>query len=91
MINWKIRIGDKSFWMALIPSVLVLIEAVAAMLGFTVQMEGVGEKLLEAVRALFVVLGIIGIVRDPTTPGLEDSQRALQYVQPGVLPDTSEE
>lgn len=86
MINWKIRIGDKNFWMALIPSVLVLVEAVAAAIGFSIQLDGIAERLLEAVRALFVVLGIIGIVRDPTTPGMGDSARAMQYVEPGVLP-----
>ena len=33
-INWKVRIANKDFWLTLIPAVLLLIQAVAAPLGF---------------------------------------------------------
>ncbi|MBQ6317144.1 MAG: hypothetical protein IJI13_06445 [Oscillospiraceae bacterium] len=33
-------------------------------------------------RALFAVLVILGIVVDPTTDGLGDSERAMSYEEP---------
>lgn len=91
MINWKIRIMDKTFWVLLIPAMLTLIQAVAAVFGFALDLGDVGNRLLAVVEALFLVLGIIGIVRDPTTPGVDDSQRAMRYVEPGVLPEATKE
>lgn len=82
MINWKVRIKNKNFWMALIPAVLILIQVVAAVFGITLDLSDLGEKLLAVVNALFVVLAILGIVTDPTTAGVGDSQRAMSYEKP---------
>ena len=82
MINWKVRIKNKNFWLAIIPAVLLLIQAVAAIFGFTLNLSDVGAKLLDVVNATFVVLAIIGVVTDPTTEGVGDSERALRYEKP---------
>ena len=82
MINWKVRIKNKAFWMALIPAVLLLIHAVAAVFGIALDLSDLGEKLLAVVEALFVVLAILGIVTDPTTAGVGDSDRAMTYEKP---------
>ncbi len=82
MINWKVRIKNRNFWIALIPAVLVLIQVVAAVFGITLDLSDLGEKLLEVVNALFVVLAILGIVNDPTTAGVGDSDRAMTYEKP---------
>lgn len=82
MINWKVRIKNKSFWLALIPAVLLLIQAVAALFGFELDLDFLGERLLAVVNALFVVLTILGVVVDPTTQGVGDSERALGYDEP---------
>ena len=82
MINWKVRIKNKSFWLALIPAVLLLIQAVAALFGFELDLDFLGERLLTVVNALFVVLTILGVVVDPTTQGVGDSERALGYDEP---------
>lgn len=81
-INWKVRIANKNFWMALIPAVLLLIQAVAAVFGYTLDLGDLGNKLLAVVEAVFLVLGIIGIVNDPTTQGLSDSKKAMGYITP---------
>lgn len=81
-INWTVRIKNKAFWAALIPAVLLLIQVVAAVFGFTLDLGDMGEKLLAVVNALFAVLAILGIVTDPTTEGLGDSQQALTYEMP---------
>ena len=82
MINWRVRIKNKAFWLALIPAVLLLIQVVAAVFGFTIDLNDLGGKLLAVVDAVFVVLTILGIVADPTTKGISDSERAMKYDKP---------
>ena len=82
MINWKVRAKNRVFWVALIPAAILLIQAVAAVFGFTIDLSGMSDKLLAVVNAVFVVLSIVGVVADPTTNGLEDSSLALSYDAP---------
>ena len=82
MINWKVRIKNKQFWMALIPALALLVQAVAAVFGFTLDLNTLVGKLLAVVDAVFAVLVILGIVVDPTTGGIGDSNRALTYLKP---------
>lgn len=81
-INWKVRVKNKAFWMSFIPAVLLLIQVVAATFGFTLDLGDLGNKLLAVVDAAFCVLTILGVVTDPTTEGISDSQRALTYMKP---------
>ena len=82
MINWRVRIKNKNFWLAIIPAVILLIQAVANVFGITIDLGDMGSKLIELVNTVFVVLAIIGVVTDPTTEGVGDSQRALTYDKP---------
>ena len=82
MINWKVRIKNKMFWLTLIPAVLLLVQVVAAVFGYTLDLGDLGNKLLAVVNALFGVLALLGIVTDPTTAGLSDSAQALTYEKP---------
>lgn len=82
MINWKVRIKNKNFWIALIPALLLLVQVVAAVFGFTLDLGELGNKLLAVVNAVFAVLSILGIVTDPTTQGITDSNLALTYDEP---------
>lgn len=82
MINWKVRIKNDKFWIALIPAVLLLVQAVAAVFGFSLDLSELGDRLLAVVNALFAVLTILGVVADPTTEGIGDSERALTYDEP---------
>ena len=81
-INWKVRIKNKMFWIALIPAVLLLVQTVCSVFGVELDFGNLQDKLLAVVNALFAVLVILGIVADPTTEGLKDSQRALTYEKP---------
>lgn len=81
-INWIVRIKNKAFWLAIIPAVLLLIQAVAAVAGFQLDFGDISEKLIAVVNAVFVVLSILGIVTDPTTDGIGDSTRAMTYTTP---------
>ena len=81
-INWKVRIKSKTFWLAVIPAVLLLIHAVAAVFGYTLDLGDLGNRLVDVVNTLFAVLTMIGVVTDPTTAGISDSQQALTYTEP---------
>ena len=52
MINWKVRIKNKNFWIALIPAVLLLVQVIAAVFGYTLNLGELGDKLLAVVNAL---------------------------------------
>ena len=81
-INWIVRIKNKTFWYAFVPAVLVLIQTVAALFGYVLDLGDLGNKILAIVEAVFVVLSILGIVIDPTTKGVSDSTQALTYTEP---------
>ena len=81
-INWKIRIKNKVFWLALVPAVLLLVQVVAAVFGIDLNLDALGDKLLAVVNALFAVLTILGVVTDPTTVGISDSRQAMEYDKP---------
>ena len=81
-INWIVRIKNKAFWLAIIPAVLLLIQAVADVIGYQLDFGDISDKLIAVVNAVFVVLSILGIVVDPTTADFGDSTRALTYTTP---------
>ena len=82
MINWKVRAKQKWFWLALIPAMIVLIQAVAAVFGYSLDLTAMGERLVAVIESVFMVFGILGIVVDPTTEGIEDSKLAMTYQEP---------
>ena len=82
MINWKVRFANKAFWVAFVPAILLLIQVVAAVFGYALDLGDLGNKLLAVVNALFAVLALLGIVTDPTTAGVSDSAQALTYEKP---------
>ena len=86
MINWKVRIRNKQFWLSLIPALAMVAQAVAALFGFTIDLTTLTGKIVAVVDAVFVVLAILGIVVDPTTAGVGDSARAMRYEEPWVDP-----
>ena len=81
-INWKVRIKNKVFWVAFIPAILMLIKTVANVFGFNLDMVDIEGNLLSVVEAIFLVLGIVGVITDPTTSGISDSEQALTYESP---------
>ena len=82
MINWKIRIQNRMFWLALLPALLLLIQAAAQVFNVSLDFTNLNKDLLGVVNALFTVLAIVGVVADPTTKGLSDSTQALTYSKP---------
>lgn len=81
-INWKVRILNKTFWLTLVPALALLLQTFLAVFGVKIELGETIDKLLVFINALFAVLMIVGIVNDPTTAGLSDSTRALDYHEP---------
>ena len=81
-INWKVRIRNKQFWLAVIPAIALVAQAVAAVFGYTIDLTTLVGKLQAVVNAVFALLVILGIVIDPTTEGVGDSNRAMSYEEP---------
>lgn len=81
-INWEVRVKNKTFWLTIIPAVLLLIQVVAAVFGFTLDLGDLGNRLIDVVNAAFAVLVILGVVNDPTTAGTSDSVQAMTYKRP---------
>lgn len=81
-INWKVRAKNKTFWLALIPAVLLLAQQVAGLFGVALDFGQLQDQLTAIVGTVFTLLAILGIVADPTTAGVGDSEQAMGYTEP---------
>lgn len=81
-INLPVRLLNRSFWITLIPALVLLVQVCAAPFGYEWDFGVLNEQLCAIANAFFAVLTIVGIVNDPTTEGLSDSKRAMHYETP---------
>ena len=79
-INWRVRFQNKTFLVSLISLVIAFVYDLLNLFGIfpTVEM----GALMNAVNMILTVLGMLGVVVDPTTAGMRDSRRALTYDAP---------
>ena len=79
-INWKVRFKNK-IWLG---SFLSLIISFAySMLGlFDIFPDVTRNNVIEILNQILTFLGLIGVLVDPTTAGLGDSERAMGYEEP---------
>ena len=82
MINWKVRLLNKNFWITVVPALFLLVQAAAKVFGVELELNELGNQILEVINAIFGFLAVLGIVVDPTTDGIGDSERALGYDSP---------
>ena len=73
MINFKLRLQNKTTLVALISAVFLMLQQFGL---------HVPNNIQDAVNTFVAILVILGIVTDPTTKGIADSERALRYTQP---------
>ncbi|CAC96933.1 phage holin [Listeria monocytogenes] len=76
-INWKVRMKSKVFWVSVIPLVLVLAQQLLGWFGVTIPADTVNKQALDFVNSVFLLLGVLGVVNDPTTEGTADSELVL--------------
>ena len=79
-INWKVRLKQPSFWIATIPVVITFVYSVLALIGIAPSITQ--DTVQNLFLALVAVLAQFGIVVDPTTKGVSDSDRAMKYNKP---------
>lgn len=82
MINWNVRLRNKGFVLALVSALIVAVQMVFKMLGFHLNLNGFSANVIDVINSIFVVLTILGVVTDPTTQGISDSEQALTYDKP---------
>ena len=79
-INWKVRFKNK-IWLGSFLSLIV--SFVYSLLGlFDVFPDLTRNSVMELLNQVLTFLGLIGVLVDPTTAGLGDSERALGYTEP---------
>lgn len=83
-INWKVRMKNKSFWLAVVPAALLLVQVLAVPFGYKFEIDVINKQLLDIVNAAFAFLSILGVVTDPTTQGVTDSKQAMKYDTPKI-------
>ena len=81
-INWKVRLKNKTFWLAIVPALLLVIQTVASLFGYAWDFVVLNQQIAAVINAVFAALAILGVVNDPTTAGVTDSDRAMGYSKP---------
>ena len=81
-INWKVRIKNKAFWITIVPALLLVIQTVASLFGYNWDFVVLNQQIAAIINAVFALLAILGVVNDPTTAGIADSNRAINYDKP---------
>jgi len=79
-LNWKVRFKNK-IWLGSFLSLIV--SFVYSMLGlFDIFPDVTRNNVIEILNQVLTFLGLIGVLVDPTTAGLGDSERAMGYEDP---------
>lgn len=81
-INWKVRLKNKTFWLAIVPALLLVVQTVASLFGYAWDFVVLNQQIAAVINAVFAVLAVLGVVTDPTTAGVTDSDRAMTYEKP---------
>ncbi|MEX6015041.1 phage holin [Mammaliicoccus sciuri] len=79
-INWKVRIKQKSFWVAIISAILLFAQQVSGVFEYDIMVYT--DQITNILNSVLGVLVLLGVVQDPTTRGIKDSQQAQQYNEP---------
>jgi len=85
-INWKVRFKNK-VWLGSFLSLIVGF-AYSMLALFDVFPEVTQSLVLQLMNQVLTFLGLIGVIVDPTTAGIEDSARAMSYEEPWEDPET---
>ena len=80
MINWKLRIQNKATLWSIISLIVGLVYRVLDACGVIPPFTA--DFVLEIAADVLSLLGLLGVIVDPTTDGIGDSKRAMTYEQP---------
>ena len=79
-INWKVRFKNKVWLGSFFSLVVGFIYSLLAL--FDVFPTVTQNLVVQLLNQVLTFLGLIGVIVDPTTAGLEDSDRAMGYEEP---------
>ncbi|RKQ15959.1 phage holin [Lysinibacillus endophyticus] len=79
-INWKVRLRHRQFWIAIVSALLLLANQVADIFGVDITL--ISSQIEQTVETVLLVLAMLGVIIDPTTSGVKDSDQALTYKKP---------
>ena len=79
-INWKVRFKNKVFLTSFISLIVGFIFSMLAL--FDVYPRVTQSLIMQIVDQCLTFLGLIGVIIDPTTAGIDDSNRAMSYEEP---------
>lgn len=86
-INWKVRLKNPVFWLTLLPTAVTFMYTLLGSFGIVPSISE--DNMMNIITAIVTALGTFGILVDPTTKGVSDSDKALTYEEPIV--DTAED
>lgn len=79
-INWKVRFKNKT-WLATFLSLIIgFVYNILSM--FDIAPVITQNAVMQTVSQVLTLLGLLGVLVDPTTEGLSDSNRAMSYEEP---------
>lgn len=81
-INWMLRLKNKPVLSALIAVFVIFVFDVAEIFGISMPMDS--NMILEYADLVLIALVAMGVVVDPTTQGVRDSENALLYEEPAT-------
>ena len=88
-INWKVRFKNKT-WLSMFISLIVgFVFNLLKM--FDVVPVVTENTVMGIIGQVLTLLGLLGVIVDPTTAGIEDSNRAMGYDEPWVDPEVEDE
>jgi len=76
-INWKVRFKNKTFLVSFCALIISFIYEVLSLLQVVPTISE--NNILQIVYIIINILGVMGVIVDPTTKGISDSERALTY------------
>ena len=79
-INWKVRFKNRILLGSFVSLIVSFVYSMLAL--FEVFPAVTENRALEMVNQVLTFLGLIGVLVDPTTAGLGDSERAMGYEEP---------
>ena len=79
-INLKVRMKNPVFWLTIVPALATCIYTILGVFGIVPSISE--ETFVNGFTALITALTTLGVLVDPTTKGLGDSVRAIDYTEP---------
>lgn len=79
-MNWKVRFKNKTWLFMFLSLIIGFVFNILKL--FEIYPPVTENTIINVVNQILTFLGLIGVLVDPTTAGLGDSERAMSYDEP---------